>query len=138
MNGIFVDASAWISIMDTREINHPRAKSYYHELIATRARLFASNYILAETYTRIRYDRGLREMLTFRATIANAERLGYLHVLWVTREIENAAWQILEKYSDQEFSFIDATSFALMRERKIAQAFAFDDDFRVMGFDVNP
>ena len=135
---IFVDTSAWITVMDRRENNHARANAYYHELVATRARMFTSNYVLAETFTRIRYDRGLREMLFFRATIERAEKFGQLEILWINRAHETAAWHILEKYDDQNFSFVDATSFALMREQTIARAFAFDDNFSIMGFDVNP
>jgi predicted nucleic acid-binding protein len=35
---------------------------------------------------------------------------------------------------DREFSFVDATSFAVMRRRGVHQAFAFDNDFAAAGF----
>ena len=138
MNTIFADTSAWLMIIDATQKSYPRAKTLYRDLLADGARVATSNYVLVECYNRVRYTLGLREMLKFRAMIVNAERFGTLQIFQVGRDTETAAWHILEKYDDQNFSFVDATSFALMRENKIARAFAFDDDFRVMGFDVKP
>ena len=36
--------------------------------------------------------------------------------------------------ADQEFSFVDATSFAVMRGERIRHAFAFDQHFATAGF----
>ena len=138
MNTIFVDTSAWIAVMDVREGNHSRAKEFYLELLKSRMRIVTSNYVLAESYTRIRYDKGYRETLAFHTMVANAEKLGHLKILWVDHAVADAAWEILEKYSNQTFSFTDCTSFALLRENKVDEVFAFDDDFRLMGFAVRP
>ena len=45
-----------------------------------------------------------------------------------------AALVLLERFDDQDFSFTDATSFAVMRRLGIAVAFTFDDDFMRAGF----
>ena len=37
-------------------------------------------------------------------------------------------------YSDHPFSFVDGTSFALMRQQRIRFAFAFDTHFATAGF----
>jgi hypothetical protein len=45
-------------------------------------------------------------------------------------------WQIIEAYKDKDFTFTDATSFALMGQLDITSAFAFhfDRDFSQYGF----
>jgi hypothetical protein len=48
------------------------------------------------------------------------------------------AEKILRQYADQEFSLVDAVSFAVMRERGISTAFAFDRHFVTAGFVVVP
>ena len=53
-------------------------------------------------------------------------------------EIRESAWQIFLDYDDQEFSFTDCTSFALMRLKNIQDAFTFDGHFQTMGFAVHP
>ncbi|MCA1673594.1 MAG: VapC toxin family PIN domain ribonuclease, partial [Actinobacteria bacterium] len=40
----------------------------------------------------------------------------------------------LRQRDDREFSFVDATSFAVMRHRSVHNALAFDGDFAAAGF----
>ena len=40
----------------------------------------------------------------------------------------------LKQYQDKRFSLTDCVSFALMQQRSIGTAFAFDVHFRQMGF----
>jgi len=40
-----------------------------------------------------------------------------------------AAWRIAQDYSDQSFSFVDCTTFAMMERLGITDAFAFDVHF---------
>ena len=49
-------------------------------------------------------------------------------------ELEDEAEGILKRYSDQDFSFVDAVSFAVMKHEGIEEAFAFDRHFLTMGF----
>lgn len=56
-----------------------------------------------------------------------------------TRELEQAAernW--LARYADQDFSFIDAVSFAVMADRRIRDALTLDRHFAVAGFSISP
>ena len=45
-----------------------------------------------------------------------------------------AGW--LERFRDQHFSLTDAVSFELMRQDRLAAAFAFDTDFVTAGFEL--
>ena len=47
-------------------------------------------------------------------------------------EVDAIAW--LRRRDDREYSFVDATSFAVMRDWGIASALAFDGDFAATGF----
>ena len=57
-----------------------------------------------------------------------------LHVEHVTDQLELQAMTWLRPRDDREFSFVDATSFALMRHRRVHDALAFDGDFAAAGF----
>ena len=48
--------------------------------------------------------------------------------------MEAQALDILRRYDDQDFSYTDAVSFALMQHMKLTHAFAFDHHFSTMGF----
>ena len=49
-------------------------------------------------------------------------------------ELERDAWDWLRGRDEREYSFVDATSFALMRRLAIREALAFDGDFAAAGF----
>lgn len=48
----------------------------------------------------------------------------------VTPEDERWAWEIFRQHQDKRFSFVDCTSFAIMKRIGMQIAFAFDEDFR--------
>jgi predicted nucleic acid-binding protein len=41
---------------------------------------------------------------------------------------------LLHRYAEHPFSFVDGTSFAVMRHERIQHAFAFDTHFAIAGF----
>ena len=55
-----------------------------------------------------------------------------------TAEWEMAAEALLERYANQNFSFVDAVSFAMMHSEEIIEAFAFDKHFATAGFVLLP
>jgi predicted nucleic acid-binding protein len=52
----------------------------------------------------------------------------------ITAELEEQAWEWLARHDERECSFVDATSFALMRSKNVDNAYAFDGDFSAAGF----
>ncbi len=44
------------------------------------------------------------------------------------------AWEYFKRHSDKEYSFTDCTTFMLMKEMKLSNFFAFDEDFVKTGF----
>lgn len=57
-----------------------------------------------------------------------------LRVQHVTAELEAESLDWLRQRDDREFSFVDGTSFAVMRRLGITAALAFDGDFAAAGF----
>jgi len=53
-------------------------------------------------------------------------------------EIETDAWRLFKTFSDEEYSFTDCTSFALMQSHAIKTAFTFDNHFRQHGLNTLP
>ena len=49
-------------------------------------------------------------------------------------ELEEEAWTWLGRHDERPYSYVDATSFALMRKLRIGEALAFDGDFAAAGF----
>ena len=121
-----------------RDRFHKKAASHYRRLSKEKVPLVTSNYVLAETYTRIRYDDGHSKAIQFNSLIQEAIRAGRVHVEWVTPAVHKQAWAIFEKHSDQDFSFVDCTSFAIAARSRIKEVFGFDEHFNVMGLALRP
>ena len=52
----------------------------------------------------------------------------------VDRDLEDEAWAWLRLHDERPYSFVDATSFALMRKLRLTDALAFDGGFAAAGF----
>src|SRR5205085_10741331 len=99
-------------------------------LLDLRTPIATSSLVLGETYTLLRVTHG------FEAAWRFADRLrlgGLVRVIALETGVEDDAYAILEKYRDHDFSFVDATSFAICRREDIAHAFAFDRHFATAG-----
>jgi predicted nucleic acid-binding protein len=99
-------------------------------------RVVTSNHILGETWTLLRRRGGHFAALGF---IDRVARLPGLEIVHVDDSTEADAWLWLRRHDERDYSFVDATSFAVMRRRRIREALAFDGDFNAAGFvEVRP
>ena len=131
MREIFVDTGAWIAIVDERDKFHSMARSVYPQHLKNYGRLVTTNLVIAETYSITLNRLGFQATMQLMDGIRDSSRI--LQV-YTTPQIDLLAFAILHKYRDQHFSFVDAISFAVMQEREISDAFAYDRHFSVVGF----
>jgi uncharacterized protein len=133
---IFVDSSAWLAISDTRDGNHRSALEFHAELLKGRAgRLLTSDFILDETLTLMSRRVRLEDIRRF---VAGIEESPSVQQIWVTPAHYKSALSLFLGQGSRRWSFTDCTSFAIMHELAIRQAFTFDDDFREAGFESRP
>ena len=126
---IFVDSSFWIATRFPRDDRHEDAV----ELLGRHASapLVTSNHVRGETWTFLRKRVGHRAGVHF---LDRLERSPRLRLVFVREPLEEQALQWLRRHDEREYSFVDATSFALMRKLGIRAALAFDGDFAAAGF----
>lgn len=134
-NKQFVDAGAFIAITDKSDQYHSRAAAYFRKLLESQQPLLTTNFIVDETYTRLKRRLGADAAITFGEATRKSDQL---EVIIVDEKIETRAWEVFKKYRDQAFSYTDCISFAVMGMRKLKTAFAFDVHFEIFGFDIVP
>ena len=134
MREVFVDTGAWVALALCGDRYHEAAKGVYPDLLHS-SQLVTTNLILAEVYILLRKNSDSIASLEFLKSIHASPRITLVRV---EEDLEREAEGILAKFSEHQFSYTDATSFALMRKRKIAEAFAFDRHFSIAGFALIP
>ena len=126
---VFVDTSAWVALAVTDDRHHGEATAIFQELL--KRGMITTNLVVAETYVILRRAAGHRAAISFLEMVGASPRI---KKVYSEPELEDEAEEILRRYSDQDFSFVDAVSFALMKRKGIEEAFAFDRHFLTMGF----
>ena len=123
---LFVDTSIWYAAADSSDRSNARAKA----ILSSGDSLITTDHILIETWTLLRYriNRSAAERFWegLRSGVAMIEpvRLADLETAWLM----GISW------SDQDFSIVDRTSFAVMNRLGIDRAASLDDHFAVFRF----
>ncbi|HEU0169703.1 MAG TPA: VapC toxin family PIN domain ribonuclease [Chloroflexota bacterium] len=129
----FADTGWWAAWTWPGDARHPDATRLLSSL-QPREQLLTTNFVAGETWTLLRARDRHETAVMFRNRIealASADRL-ILHR--VSADQEAAAWEWLRRHDERVYSFVDATSFQVMRDRRLREALAFDSDFAAAGF----
>ena len=129
----FVDTSFWVAYRFRRDEHHPAAVAVWSDRLEA---LVTTNLVIGETWTFLRRSAGHPEAVGFLAAVQSSPRVS---IVSVSARVEAAAWSWLRRHGEREYSFVDATSFEVMREDRIREALAFVGDFSAAGFiEVRP
>lgn len=129
----FADTSWWAAWSLPGDGRHSDALAVLDHLGGTE-QVLTTNLVVGETWTFLRRKDRHRTALAFLDRIDALQRESKLTVHRITAEQEEDAWGWLRKHDQRSYSFVDATSFQVMRDRRLREAFAFDQDFAAAGF----
>jgi predicted nucleic acid-binding protein len=126
---IFVDTSFWVAARLRNDRRHAEAvqllERFDGEMFVT------SSAVHGETWTFLLKRAGHRHAVAFLDMLEGSERI---RLGRVSEALEREALGWLRRHDERDYSFVDATSFALMRSLRINEALAFDGDFTAAGF----
>jgi len=125
---VFVDTSAFYALADESDRNHPRAKNAYESLL--KLSLVTTDYVLLECWFLIGNHLGREKAISF----WDGLRSGIVDMVNINAQDLNKAHGVVAKFSDQAFSLVDASSFAVMEREKIKSVFTFNSHFLVYRF----
>ena len=127
---MLLDSSGYLALINPNDTYHSAARVAWTRLTDQRWHTFTTNFIVAETHALFlaRLDR--RHAMAFLRQFAGQDTV----VVRVSSRDEARAQQIIFQYDDKDFSFTDATSFAVMERLRIGLAFTYDHNFAQYGF----
>jgi predicted nucleic acid-binding protein len=126
---VFADTSFWIGLSIPRDSRHRESEELLKRCEGTQ--IVTSGLVLGETWTFLSRRLGHAAAVAFLDRLTRTPRLVAVSV---SEEREGEAWEWLRRHDERPYSFVDATSFALMRSMGIREALAFDADFTAAGF----
>ena len=129
----FADTSWWVAWALPGDGRHDDAVALLDHL-GPAEQVLTSNHVVGETWTFLRRRDRHATAVTFLDRVDQLSGEGCLVVQQVTVEQEEHAWRWLRRHDERSYSFVDATSFRVMRDRRLREALAFDQDFAAAGF----
>ncbi|MEW6426000.1 MAG: PIN domain-containing protein [Bacillota bacterium] len=134
---VFIDSGGFIALVYKDDHEHKKAVQYYAS-IKDVALFYTTNLVVAETYTWLRYHTSHSAAVKFLDVVERAAASSELVVVQADITIEEKARRILRKYTDQTFSYTDATSFVVLDLLNINEVLGFDAHFFMFGRNLNP
>jgi predicted nucleic acid-binding protein len=126
MRRVFIDTGVFYAALNSKDRHHQQATMFFVQAVEEAWRLLTSNFIVAETHALVLTRLG-------RDLAADWLRDVPAAVIRVTEQDEAKAKQIIFRYRDKEFSYCDATSFAVMERLRMRHVMAFDPHFAQYG-----
>ena len=124
----FIDTSFWFALQDRDDRRNRDASELVRAGIG---RAVTTALVLGETWTLLRRRAGHPAAVGF---LDRVMRISDLEIEHVGEAAAADAWLWLRQHAERMYSFVDATSFGVMRSRRIREALAFDGDFTAAGF----
>jgi predicted nucleic acid-binding protein len=127
---IFVDTSAYYALVDAKSSDHDRAQDIPAEIARIKPAMFTTTFVLAVIHALV-----LRRLGSDAARrVLNDVGASAINVILLDESDEIRAREIIDQYRDKDFSYTDATSFAVMERLGIHHAFSFDRHFKQYKF----
>ena len=129
----FADTGWWVAWALPSDARHADALAMLRQL-GRGEQVLTTNQVVGETWTFLRRRGGHRSAAGFLDRVEALESDRRLVVEFVSAEQEERARRWLRAHDERAYSFVDATSFEVMRQRRLREALAFDGDFAAAGF----
>lgn len=128
---VLVDTAGFLALWDRGDQHHGRAIKLQSKLVSARCRFLTTDYVMDETATLLRMRHSHAAAVDFLDTM---ERTKLVRIEWTNSPRFANAAAIFRRHRDKEWSFTDCTSFSLMKELKLRDAFTTDHHFKQAGF----
>lgn len=127
---VFFDTNIYVALSDQEDATHRKACQLMESLHRRPHLPITSSHIVSESLTVISQKVGKKQSLKFFEDLQNSET----EIIFVDQEIHQQGLELFAKIKSKNVSFVDATSFVIMKNKGIKVVFTFDQHFKTQGF----
>lgn len=128
---VFVDASAWIALINGNDYLHDRARGMMEELRREKAALVTTEFVLLEVADALCSPFLRTRTINYLETL---RRLETVRILPLDDGLLQSGWELYKARDDKDWGLTDCISFAAMSRENLARAFSSDAHFAQAGF----
>lgn len=133
MDEVFIDATAWIAILNTKDQRHAQAQKVMHQLRQQKRPLITSEFVLLELADGLS-TRNFRHLVV--PFINNLRMSEIIKVIPISQDLLLQGWDFYMRRPDKEWGLTDCTSFVIMHNEGITTAFTSDRHFIQAEFQI--
>jgi predicted nucleic acid-binding protein len=126
---VFVDTSALLAVLNSRDPHHRSAAAIWRELVSGGEPLRSHTYVEVETTAVVQHRSGMSAVRALHEDLFPVVSRRH-----VDAALHGQALAGLFAANRRTLSLVDWTSFEMMRQEGIIEAFAYDSDFDEQGF----
>lgn len=131
MNEVFVDTAAWLALLNESDSFHQKAKEIEKSLKGSRRLWITTDFILIEVADALC---SVSQRSQTAKLIRNLKKLKSVFVVTLDTKLLEKGLALYESRLDKDWGLTDCTSFVVMQQRGITEAFTSDRHFEQAGF----
>jgi predicted nucleic acid-binding protein len=132
---LFIDTGALVGAALPRDQYHQQSREAWEQLSNLSLRLYSSDAVFQETMVFLHHRAGPESAIDWAEAHIESKLISWLPV---DAQARRSALPWMKKFADRAVSFVDATSFVLLRRENIRHVFSFDHHFVAVGFRLWP
>jgi predicted nucleic acid-binding protein len=131
MSKVFVDTVAWLALLNANDTLHHQAQQVMTELRQQKAQLVTTEFVLLEVADALAAPSVRSRTVAF---INGLRQLAVLQIIPINQQHLDDSWTLYSQRPDKGWGLTDCTSFVVMTQEQINQAFTSDHHFEQAGF----
>lgn len=131
MRQVFVDTAAWISLIDTDDQAHTTGTQLLEELVRQNVRFVTTEFVLLEVADGFCRPKNRAAAIAY---LDGLRQMAWVRILPLRQRLLQQAWVLYCRRADKDWGLTDCTSFVVMEQNRITEAFTSDRHFEQAGF----
>ena len=128
---VFVDTAAWLALLNLRDGLNPAAQAVIKNLRRQKRKLVTTEFVLLELADALSKPPLRAKAISY---IDGIRQTAEVEMIQLSRALLNEAWDLYCRRLDKGWGLTDCTSFVVMEQEQITEAFTSDRHFEQAGF----